>query len=234
MIEQLTPPPPWVSLFEAILARRLLELRGLQFDVDIDLCGRHHTTLEPGASAEPEPLSEPQPEPSPAPEPKPAAQPVESEVEPEPEPDPDDSLPARFGAFSRLLEAGAGHLAAARAAHVEQCRQAVQVRELATFAALRPAGVLDRPDEEVGSAAAESRVARPAALMGVSEWAVDEVIITVMPSSSPSTRLRTRRTARSRTSSGYFLGAAMTSILRWLEVVCPAFRGVALLDFMPR
>jgi hypothetical protein len=178
MIEQLTPPPPWVSLFEAILARRLLELRGLQFDVDIDPRLRHRTAPEAETSAEPEPLSEPQPEPSPAPEPKPAAQPVESEVEPEPEPDPDDSLPARFGAFSRLLEAGAGHLAAARAAHGEQCRAAaVQVRELAAFAALRPAGALDRPDEEVGSAAAASRAARPAALTGVSEWAVDEVMV---------------------------------------------------------
>ncbi|MCW2532449.1 MAG: hypothetical protein JWP62_2019, partial [Blastococcus sp.] len=40
------------------------------------------------------------------------------------DPDPEDSVPERFGAFGRLLEAGAGHLAAARAAQVEQRRQA--------------------------------------------------------------------------------------------------------------
>ncbi len=41
--------------------------------------------------------------------------------------------------------------------------------------------------------------------------------VTVTPSSPLSTRSRTGRMARSRASSGYFLGAAMTSILRWLE-----------------
>ena len=75
-----------------------------------------------------------------------------------------------------LLEDGAGHLDAARAAYREQCRQAaVQTRELAAFAACRPAALLDRPDPEVGTAAAASRAARPAALTAVNEWAVDEV-----------------------------------------------------------
>ena len=83
-------------------------------------------------------------------------------------------------AFAQLLEAGASRLAAAKAASVEQSRAAaVQARELAAFAALRPADLLDRPDDEVGAAAAASRAARPAALTEVSEWAVDEVMATL-------------------------------------------------------
>ena len=79
--------------------------------------------------------------------------------------------------FARLLEDGAEHLAAAKAAFVEQGRQAALLaRELAAFAAHRPADVLDRPDDEVGAAAAASRAARPPALTDVSEWAVDEVM----------------------------------------------------------
>jgi hypothetical protein len=59
-----------------------------------------------------------------------------------------------------------------------QCREAaVRGRHLATFAARRPVGVLDRPDQEVGAAAVASRAARPAVLTGVSEWAVDEVMV---------------------------------------------------------
>ena len=89
-----------------------------------------------------------------------------------------------WAGFGRLLEAGAGHLAAARAAHREQCRQAaVQARALAAFAAARPAALLDRPDDEVGAAAAASRAARPAALTEVSEWAVDEVMVALSLSS---------------------------------------------------
>ena len=53
----------------------------------------------------------------------------------------------------------------------------MQARALAAFAAQRPAAVLDRPDGEVGAAAAASRAARPAALTQVSEWAVDEVMV---------------------------------------------------------
>jgi hypothetical protein len=90
----------------------------------------------------------------------------------------DEDLPPAVVAFAGLLEAGAGHLAAAKAAHVESCRQAaVQARALAAFAACRPAAVLDRPDAAVGAAAAASRAARPAALTAVSEWAVDEVMV---------------------------------------------------------
>jgi hypothetical protein len=91
---------------------------------------------------------------------------------------PRESVEPEWRSFAGRLEAGAGHLCAARAAHVEQCRwAAVQARELAAFAAQRPAAVLDRPDEEVGAAAAASRAARPAALTAVSEWAVDEVMV---------------------------------------------------------
>jgi hypothetical protein len=87
----------------------------------------------------------------------------------------DDEL-VRFGQFRRLLETGAEQLAAAKAAQAEQARQAaVQARALAAFARSRPADLLDRPDEEIGAAAAASRAARPAVMTEVSEWAVDEV-----------------------------------------------------------
>jgi hypothetical protein len=93
-------------------------------------------------------------------------------------------------AFARLLETGASHLEVAKAAYAEQCRQAaVQARALAAFARARPAGVLDRPDDEVGAAAASSRAARPAALTAVSEWAVDEVMLALNLSSSAATTL---------------------------------------------
>src|SRR4051794_5842125 len=89
-----------------------------------------------------------------------------------------DSEPAEFGAFRRLLESGARHLAAARAAQREQARlAAVQARELAAFARQRPAAVLDRSEQEVGVTAAASRAARPQVLTEVSEWAVDEVSV---------------------------------------------------------
>ena len=60
----------------------------------------------------------------------------------------------------------------------------MQARALAAFAAQRPAAVLDRPDEQVGAAAAASRAARPAALTQVSEWAVDEVMVALGLSSA--------------------------------------------------
>src|SRR3954454_8525359 len=88
------------------------------------------------------------------------------------------SEPAEFGAFRRLLESGARHLVAAKAVQREQARlAAVQARELAAFARQRPAAVLDRPEQEVGAAAAASRAARPQVLTEVSEWAIDEVSV---------------------------------------------------------
>jgi hypothetical protein len=98
-----------------------------------------------------------------------------------------------------LLEAGAAHLGRAGAGYRVQCREAaVRGRHLATFAARRPVGVLDRPDHEVGAAAVASRAARPAVLTAVSEWAVDEVMVTFGLSApaatgSPPTPLRHRR-----------------------------------------
>jgi hypothetical protein len=195
VIEQQTPPSPGVSLFEAILGRRLLELRGLRFDLSD--CVPHNTSapdapvrLE-GIEAAPHRPAEPHceaPRGCAAEEPAPVAPASPAVVAG----DLEEALPTRLGVFRAMVEAGAGHLAMARAAHVEQCRQAgVQARALAAFAAQRPAAVLDRSDEEVGSAAAASRAARPAALTGVSEWAVDEVMVALGLSSSAATGLLT-------------------------------------------
>jgi len=96
----------------------------------------------------------------------------------------------RTGGRRRLLETGAQHLEIASAAAREQRRQAaIQARALAAFAAARPAAALDRPDDEVGAAAAASRAARPAALTAVSEWAVDEVMVALAMSSAAASNL---------------------------------------------
>jgi hypothetical protein len=89
-------------------------------------------------------------------------------------------------AFAGLLEAGAGHLTRAKAAHLAQCRSAaVQARALAAFAAARPAAALDRPEVEATAAAS-----RAAALTEVSEWAVDEVMCALgLPSPAASAPL---------------------------------------------
>ncbi|MGY1803968.1 DUF222 domain-containing protein [Blastococcus sp. SYSU D00922] len=81
------------------------------------------------------------------------------------------------GRLAALLEAGALQLAGAKAAQRRASREAaVQARAVAAFARARPAAELDRPDTEVGAAAAATRAARPAELTAVSEWAVDEVM----------------------------------------------------------
>src|SRR5687767_10028572 len=73
--------------------------------------------------------------------------------EPPPEEPDDDPLETRMASLAELLETGACHLADAVTAAREQGRQAAaQVRALAAFAACRPAGVLDRPEAEVGAA----------------------------------------------------------------------------------
>ncbi|WP_167760491.1 HNH endonuclease signature motif containing protein [Blastococcus sp. CT_GayMR16] len=157
MIEQLTPPPPRVSLFEAVLARWLVELSGRRYLVDV--CPRHEPPERPQVNG---------PEPVP---PAGESAPVDDGAAG------DDRFPG-LTVFRGLLEAGAEHLAAASAAQVEQRRlAAVQARSLAAFARSRPAVVLDRPDEEVGAAAVASRAARAEALTAVSEWAVDEVMV---------------------------------------------------------
>jgi hypothetical protein len=103
-----------------------------------------------------------------------------------------DPLEPETAGFAGLLEAGAAHLGRAKAAHRAQGRAAaVQARELVLFARQRPAGVLDRPGEEVGAAAVASRAARPAVLTPVSEWAVDEVMVALGLSSAAASRLLT-------------------------------------------
>ncbi|MBB3675012.1 HNH endonuclease signature motif containing protein [Modestobacter versicolor] len=52
--------------------------------------------------------------------------------------------------------------------------QAWRARWIADFCRARPAGN-DRPDTEIGAAAAATRAGRPEVLLSVSEWAVDEV-----------------------------------------------------------
>jgi hypothetical protein len=101
-----------------------------------------------------------------------------------------EPVPPDWQSFAGRLEAGANHLSAARSAYREQCRQAaVQARHLAAFAAERPAALLDRPDHEVGAAAAASRAARPLPLTAVSEWAVDEVMCALGLSSATASAL---------------------------------------------
>ena len=52
--------------------------------------------------------------------------------------------------------------------------EARRARWIVDFCRARPAGN-DRPDDEIGAAAAATRAARPSILATVSEWAVDEV-----------------------------------------------------------
>ncbi len=87
------------------------------------------------------------------------------------------------------FEAGADHLARAREAHRTLARAAAdQASALADFARSRSAS-LDRPDSEIGAAAAATRAARPAALTPVSEWAVDEVAVALQVSGAAATDL---------------------------------------------
>jgi len=88
-----------------------------------------------------------------------------------------ERITARAERLDRLVTEGAGHLATARRAQRELARAAAdQARALAAFARSRPTS-FDRPDGEVGAAAAHTRAARPAVLASVSEWAVDEVMV---------------------------------------------------------
>ena len=117
-------------------------------------------------------------------------QPTEDDLRPEDEGPAEHEVPVEVISFAGLLERGAGHLAAAKAVRLRQCRDAADLaRALTAFAAARPAAVLDRPDGEVGAAAAASRAARPAVLTTVSEWAVDEVMVALGLSSPAAARL---------------------------------------------
>ncbi|HEV7871349.1 MAG TPA: DUF222 domain-containing protein [Modestobacter sp.] len=106
-----------------------------------------------------------------------------------PVPPPVDECIAGAAQLERLLDEGAVQLGRALGAHREAARVAAdQAEALAAFARSRPAS-LDRPDAEVGAAAARTRAARPAALTPVSEWAVDEVAVALQLSSSAATKL---------------------------------------------
>ena len=116
-------------------------------------------------------------------------QPTEDDLRPEDEGPAEHEVPVEVISFAGLLERGAGHLAAAKAVRLRQCRDAAELaRALTAFAAARPAAVLDRPDGEVGAAAAASRAARPAVLTTVSKWAVDEVMVALGLSSPAAAR----------------------------------------------
>ena len=88
----------------------------------------------------------------------------------------DARLAAGAARLDRLATAGGEHLTRAREAQQALSRAAAeQARALAGFARCRPSS-FDRPESEIGAAAARTRAARPAALADVSEWAVDEVV----------------------------------------------------------
>jgi Domain of unknown function (DUF222) len=95
-------------------------------------------------------------------------------------------------AASRLaasFEAGALHIAEVRAAQATiGAHEARRARAVAAFCRSRPA-TLDRPDSEIGAAAAATRAARPSALAAVSEWAVDEVATALSVTESSATRI---------------------------------------------
>ncbi|MCW2508630.1 MAG: putative endonuclease [Modestobacter sp.] len=91
--------------------------------------------------------------------------------------------------LGQLLDDGAAHLGRAVVAQRQAARAAAdQAEALAAFARSRPSS-LDRPDSEIGAAAAQTRAARPAALTAVSEWAVDEVSVALQLSSSAASNL---------------------------------------------
>ncbi|MCW2700870.1 MAG: putative endonuclease [Blastococcus sp.] len=166
----------YVSPVEQLLGQRLAGLPGAPVFIVV---GEPHGRR----TAAPQPSTEPSVPPPTEPSTGPLVEVLDGVPGPIPEDVPNppsaqsvEDLPAGSALLRQLLETGAGHLTAAKAAYLKSCRQAaVQARELAAFAAQRPAAILDRPDEEVGAAAAASRAARPAVLTAVSEWAVDEV-----------------------------------------------------------
>ena len=102
---------------------------------------------------------------------------------------PGQRLADRAGALAASFEVGALHLGEVRAAQATiGAQEARRARAVAAFCRSRPAS-LDRPDAEIGAAAAASRAARPAALTAVSEWAVDEVAVALSLSESSAARI---------------------------------------------
>ncbi|MEU2349358.1 DUF222 domain-containing protein [Modestobacter sp. NPDC049651] len=87
----------------------------------------------------------------------------------------DARFAARAERLDQLATEGGAHLERAVRAQRELSRAAAEQAEaLAGFARCRPSS-FDRPESEIGAAAARTRAARPAVLADVSEWAVDEV-----------------------------------------------------------
>ena len=87
------------------------------------------------------------------------------------------------------LEAGALQVSEVRAAQaVIGAHEARRARAIAAFCRTRPAS-LDRPDCEIGAAAAATRAARPSALAAVSEWAVDEIAVALSLTESSASRI---------------------------------------------
>jgi hypothetical protein len=96
------------------------------------------------------------------------------------------------GTLGRMLEDGAGHLDRARAADREIARHSAdRARALAGFARSRPASLMDRGEGEVGAASAATRLRRHRVLAAVSEWAVDEVAVSLRLSSAAAEQLLT-------------------------------------------
>ena len=100
-----------------------------------------------------------------------------------------DPVRDQAGRLAASFEAGAMHLSEVRAAQAAiGAQEARRARSIAAFCRSRPAS-LDRPETEIGAAAAATRAARPAALLPVSEWAVDEVAVALSLTESGASRL---------------------------------------------
>ena len=136
--------------------------------------------VAPGPGPEGAPGRGPEGAPVPGPEGAPGRGP---EAAPVPGPDvvpsgdPDDRFVPGALEWDAQFAAGATHLAELREAQAVIGREeARRARALAAFARSRPVSA-DRPDGEIGAAAAATRAARPTTLAAVSEWAVDEVAV---------------------------------------------------------
>ncbi|WP_167761153.1 DUF222 domain-containing protein [Geodermatophilus sp. DF01_2] len=88
-------------------------------------------------------------------------------------------MDAAAAELDRLLATAAAPLARAAASREIARLSAVVAASLAEFARCRPATAFDRQSGQRGAMSAASRAARPVALTEVSEWAVDEVALTL-------------------------------------------------------
>jgi len=98
-------------------------------------------------------------------------------------------LADRSAALSAAFEVGALYLREVQRAQAAiGAQEARRARALTAFCRSRPAA-LDRPDAEIGAAAAATRAARPSALAAVSEWAIDEVAVALSMTEPGATRV---------------------------------------------